>query len=497
MVGFLDLPVELRDQILLEVILDTIQQPPEAPVSVKNNEAYRLVEDDSGFMASYSVGYFCKALQRHALPLLHINQQTRDEVIGVVSRRLGQRVDDAKLDVMDIKNEGTWATWLSAPFPFTHLNVLHVQLRMFDVPLLDQTPEGYLGDNDPDAEGLCDLLACFLGALAGRSLLLENPEPSAGYGWRRGHHWVESLSIDIPFNSEPDPRYSLETFMQHAMDPNFKSTDEHYHCVVPSTQDIATAFAEFLHRYLLRIFDGEPQRRRNFHFHDIVYERIGKINISVGGTPFRSLDLSQILAELPPNENWFWAMLSRENYFFWKRMVEDTRETLGFRVVSPSIQEHELEGSLELIVGLLAAGNERLLDDIRDDEFPDEFPPPGEPDNREIVAFTGQAVLIQEDGTKILGNANFYWKTDHIYYDDEEDIVRTGRSRGPFGTLPACYRMADLEKKSENGEAELFSGEAIVIGTSTIVSGDATFYGRAEDKTMNRLSSLGASGCSW
>jgi hypothetical protein len=81
---------------------------------------------------------FCKSLKRHAMPLLHINQQIRAEVIDFVLQKLGQRIDDAKVDVIyRIETKWgpstLWATWLSAPFPTYHLHTLHAQIRQFQV----------------------------------------------------------------------------------------------------------------------------------------------------------------------------------------------------------------------------------------------------------------------------------------------------------------------------------------------------------------------------
>lgn len=131
-IGLLDLPPELREPILVEVILDTTQEPPDGPLSAKNSEGYEVVKI-SGIDTGPGGPIYHKPLQSHSMPLLHVNKQIRDEVINLMPRKLGQRVDDAKLDVLFLqgKRPRVWGTWLSAPFPTSNLNTLHAEIREF------------------------------------------------------------------------------------------------------------------------------------------------------------------------------------------------------------------------------------------------------------------------------------------------------------------------------------------------------------------------------
>lgn len=232
----------------------------------------------------------------------------RDEVIDLILRRLGQQIDDAKFDFMDSEGEGLWATWLSAPCRTIYLNVMHLQLRKFAILTFDGASEVY----SITSERLCEFIA--------------------GFGCRKGNQLIQNLSLDIPFDSEP--------WIKHHWTPDFEITDEHW-CNLPSTKHSALDFARRVHEPLLRTLDSTDEYCFDCTFRNAVFEQIGTIDMNMDGTPLHSLDLGQILMELPRNEEWIEAPLRRLEFFDWKRTVEQKRKTAGFEVMSPSIQEHE------------------------------------------------------------------------------------------------------------------------------------------------------------
>lgn len=501
MVGLLDLPLELREPIFLDLILQTTQQPPENPPSASRSNTYGLVR---GLPVLKKTGdVFCKPLQNHALPLLHINQQIRDEVIDLVSRRLGQRIDDAKVDVMYLAHEGLWATWLSVPFPTAHINTLHARLRNFHARHRNTDRLlAYCGTHDSRNQGscsgvdvqnagmLCDFLVAFLRGHERRSLSAVSQSSSSRCAYRNFGRTVKKVVVNVDFDSEWDaeqetPQYPL-TGAKMILDFARSDDEEEIsnmacHRMVPTTKRNALAVAESLYQQLLKVFDVQPEYPRNARsFPNIVIENVGAIDIKVGGRPFRSLDLGQILADLPRKEEWRHQNLRRSEFFKWKRIAEEKRKTAGFEVVRSSVHEHELVGSAGLIAGMLSKRRESLVRDVA--AVPEDAASSStQPARGEMVAFTGKALLIQEDGNSLPGSATFYcptspiWRTIYLHIQNGQPVDETSEPNHPV------QHIAEVPR---DGELVLFKGEAILLPANEITSGNATFYGRAADASL-------------
>lgn len=476
MVGLLDLPLELREPILLDVILDTIQQPPDDPASAGRSEGYEVMRA-TGFMAKPPRdATFLKPLQHHAMSLLHVNQQIRDEVIGIMPRRLAQRVDDAKLDLLYVQNMGwnLWATWLSAPFPTNNLNTLHAQIRHFQAPRfyapliahqnVSTGEDCKFWVNPESAEMLLDFLAELLRPPPGKTSTIQN------------------LVIDVPF--DPDQQDSLETRVRCSWctDPGAGIPNNHARCRIPSGKRAALILAQALHDQLLHIYEKSPTGWRIMRHPNIIFEAIGTIHLKVGGRPFRSLNLSQVLAELPRSEEWNKRSIRRSEFFQWKRAVEEKRKTAGFTLVKSSVQEHELVGSAGIIASMLLARGESIVREVT--TSPEDVEPSArQPAVNGIVAFAGKAMLVQEDGISLPGHATFYYS---------DDIPLWVTLPQPFAAQSVDYsHVRDyqgeyIEEQPKDGELALFKREAILFQTDSMLttsvdSGEATFYGPAEE----------------
>lgn len=502
MAGLLDLPLELREPIFLDLILQTTQQPPESPLSASRSNTYGLIRGIPVLKKTRDV--FGRPLQNHAMPLLQINKQIRDEVIDLISRRLRQRVDDAKVDVMYLAHVGLWATWLSVPCPTAHINTLHAGLRSFQA--LHLGTDWLVGYEDTDdsmrqgscsgvdvqnADMLCDFLAAFLTGHERKSLSVMSQSTNSGRVHRNFGPTVNRVVVDVDIDSEWDakqgtPQYPLTdakvVYNLTQSDDDLKQlANKAYHCMVPSTRRNALAVAESLYQHLLKVFDVQPEYPRSARsFPDIVIENVGGIEIKVGGKPFRSLDLGQVLAELPRREEWKHKGFRRSDFFKWKRSAEEKRKTAGFEVVRSSVHEQELVGSAGLIANMLSERRESLVRGVA--AFSEDVAPfSTQPARGETVAFTGKATFIQKDGNALPGNATFYchtrltWRNMHLHFHTAQPVDQNSNPHRPVQHIAEVPRA---------GELVLFEGEAIFFPANEITSGHATFYGRAADGSL-------------
>ncbi|KAI7788251.1 hypothetical protein LA080_012318 [Diaporthe eres] len=477
MVGLLDLPLELREPILVEVILDTTQQPPNDPASAERSEGYEVMRT-SGCKAEPWGLVHCRPLQRHAMPLLHVSQQIRDEVIELMPRRLAQRVDDAKLDVLYVeefsRNLGfcpnLWVTWLSAPFPTNNLNTLHAQIRDFQIPISSSWARLIWHHNvsigedckywvkPESAEMLLKFLAEFVRSRKGKTSIHKTQRISGSGGSQPANRTIENLVIDIPFDLDQQDSLEARVRCSWCTDTGDNISNNHAHCRIPSGKRAALIFAQSLHKQLLHILETAPTGWRWMSFLRKIFLAIGTIHLK-------------------------WNDISRAEFFQWKRAAEEERMTAGFTLVKPSVQEHELVGSAGIIASMLSARGESLVREVTTSSE-DVAPSGRQPAANEAVAFSGKAIWVQEDGSALPGNATFYQHTN------------MGPWWGGFSWIvhPADYRHEIeyqeeyIEERSRDGELILFTGEAILFWADniegTIISGEATFYCQGEEGSM-------------
>ncbi|POS75212.1 hypothetical protein DHEL01_v206396 [Diaporthe helianthi] len=504
MVGLLDLPLELREPILLDVIFDTIKQQPAQPPTL--DEAvigdYRCVQVfERG--RNGSVLSFCSSLKRHAMSLLHVNQKIRNDVISFVLPGLAQHTNDAKLDIIIKKGPhprpvSLWATWLSAPFPAYHLNTLHMQIRYFqDHVSWEHHPSRILRSvKDCDSwidYGTADMLLRFVAeqTKAHGASIHERQRITITKGRLKSHRTIQKLVIDIPVDPNVPTSRGERVYCSGCL-PNTTSTwDEANFCMVPTGKRTALILAKFLREKLLEIFHSvaESLEQPDYTTIRIIFERVGTIDLNVHGRLFESINLGQILAKSPRTEYRWGPFLAggRADFFAWKRAAEDQRMAAGFEPVNHSMQEHELSGPLGLIGSILS----RRVDSILVKDPGDDVPPARQRVPRDPVVFTGKAALIQEDGTRISGDATFHRPAmfvlgNMLFVDLGFDTFDTYGEVPLLSDSDSSFSGIRGEEVREE-EIEIFKAEAIVISTydfeETIISGDAIFYGSAKAST--------------
>lgn len=490
MVGLLHLPLELREPILLNVILETTQRPPDGPLSDELREGYEVVKA-GGINADSRPQIYCKPLQSHSMPLLQVNRQIRYEVIDILPRKLGQRIDDAKLDVLFVEDvfQQLWGTWLSAPFPTSNLNTLHAEIRDFQILRSFSSHTTHpTASIEQDcrhwvvpccADTLLKFLADFLQPGEGSTPIYNAQEIKYAAGSQVASRTIQNLAINIPLKL--DQQDSLETRVRCSWckSANANVSNDSIYRRIPSGKRAALIFAQSLHDQLRGIFDTTPRHCPLITCPRIVFETIGSIHLKVAGKLFASMDLGKILAEMPRSEEWNEYGVSRAEFFQWKRLTEEKRKTAGFTMVKSSVQEHELVGSAGIIASILSTRAQILVREVITISE-DAAPSARLPRVNETVAFTGNAVFVQEDGSSLPGNATFYEPTPVPM------PVVFPRWWTPLSDGHEVHRVEKhIKEQPQDGETVLFKGESILFRDrwmeTTITSGEATFYGPAEE----------------
>lgn len=496
MVGLLDLPLELREPILLDVILETTQPPPDGPFTVERRQEYE-------YIASFGIGddpcsrLSCKPLQRHAMPLLHVNQKIRDEVMDLMPRRLAHRFNDAKLDVLYEENMGRgWdiqATWLSEPFPTKTMDTLHAKIRHLQYrtpgsPALSHPRVNIAQDckywlHRETAVMFLHFLAVFLTQNRTVTEFTDAYTPWSVSASRT----IRNVVIDIPF--ELDQQGSLETRVRCfgcTHDGGPMASDQSF-AMIPSGKRAALILAQALENKLFQVFESVQIGSTFFDPRKIAFESIGAIHLKVGERLFASFDLGQILAKMPRNEEWTrtrWTCWSRAGFFEWKRSAEEKRSTSGFGEVRPSFQEHELVGSAGIIAAMLSARGDSIVREAT--SFSEDVAPSIDvPEAEELIAFTGNAVFVQ-DGVALPGNATFYCPDDTV--GRYTTYLHPVTSQSPNDR----YEGEHVEEQAKDGERVLFKGEAVLFPVNKILSGEATFYGPAEEGATDQRGATNA-----
>lgn len=425
------------------------------------------------------------------MPLLQVNQRIRDEVIDLLPRKLGQRIDDAKLDVLFVENisRQLWGTWLSAPFPTNNLNTLHAEIRVFQInrSYVSRLMH-WAGSTGQDcrywvdsecAEKLLKFLTNFLQPREGHTPAHKAWGINLAAESRVANRTIQNIAINIPFELEQQD--SLQTRVRCSWCANAiaDASNNDDGRMIPSGKRAALIFAQSLHNQLLQMFETPPREWHVTNCHRALFEAVGTIHLKVAGRPFASMDLGELLAKMPRDEQWNQYGVSRAEFFEWKRLAEERRKAAGFTLVDTSVQEHELVGPAGIIAGLLSTRAQSLVRGMT--RFSEEVAPFTRiPTVNEGVALKGNAVFVQEDGSSLPGNALFY---------SPPLPLSLGMDRWHIPPIGDYHWMYYMKKRSEaqpeDGEVVLFKGEAILLQSTseetTITSGEAMFYGPAEE----------------
>lgn len=71
---------------------------------------------------------------KSVVSLLSLDKRTREETLHIISE------SQSRADLIYIKDSGFWLTWLSTPFQTRRIPELHIQVRAYEFPILNQFP---------------------------------------------------------------------------------------------------------------------------------------------------------------------------------------------------------------------------------------------------------------------------------------------------------------------------------------------------------------------
>lgn len=368
---FLDLPIEIQEEILRHAILATTATAPVDASSLAEfvnlkvadslSSTEHVADDAVGELTrrndveSYQPVYrgtkffkgrvFVKPVPDHAFSLILVNKQIQRAVKNIVSRNLQQGVHDCKADVIYIRNAGLWTTWLSAPFPTAKFGTVHAQFRIFNFPgnwdsvLLDKNL--WRGGDGGPPRGVWDFFDLIVGFLIGRAgPWLPQGGEAPNVPPVDPHNTIQHLVLDV-LSATEDGVLPLFQKLPREMEDRLEAHQrEHEPQDIPDTTRAALRFADFVWRELSGLIN------LSYHtvgFGEVLIERIGDIEIRVDGEKYKTVDIPAIFAELPRGDHWgtFERAKKRARYFSWKRRASKERRAAGFSIIEPERKESE------------------------------------------------------------------------------------------------------------------------------------------------------------
>ncbi|CAM1500627.1 Fc.00g097890.m01.CDS01 [Cosmosporella sp. VM-42] len=314
--GFLEIPIEIREQILSEFLDISKAECPINPTSAINDRKPLPHKH-----------IFFKKMQNPTVPLLLANKQLFGETKGLLSRKRSQRANYA-IDIMYVKNSGLWSTWLSAPFLTTDIGTVHTTFRLFNqpnnLPSEMNFPNMWRGGDGGPPSGVWifyHMITQFLDQKIGPWPLRAETEAET--------ITVQRLVLDVLTPVEPDI-LSLAAFPHR---PGHDWMDRARRTRNESKGLPAQVFADFIKREIGGLL---CMGYYTTGYGDILHERFGIIEIRVGGEPYHSWDVSEIFSKLPLNDDQWgtFSMAERKaSYRKWKLEAAEKRRRAGFRLI--------------------------------------------------------------------------------------------------------------------------------------------------------------------
>ena len=314
--GLLEIPIEIREQILNE-FLDTSRV--EGPVNPKST-----INDRKTLPHSH---IFFKKMQNLAVPVLLANKQLHGEIKDLINRKSSQRANYA-IDIMYVKDSGLWSTWLSAPVLTTDLGTIHATFRLFNQP--DNLPDTMYfpnmwrgGDGGPPSGVwvFYDMITQFLDQRIG-------PWPHRAEV-EAERITIRRLVLDVLTPVEPDIFPLAES--PHRPGHDWMYRERQMRNSLQKTP--AQVFANFLR---LEISGLLCMGYHMMGYGDVLHERFGNIEIRVDSELYHTWDVSNIFAKLPLYDDQ-WGTFSiaerKASYRTWKLQAAEKRQRAGFRVV--------------------------------------------------------------------------------------------------------------------------------------------------------------------
>ncbi|MCJ1295920.1 hypothetical protein MMC34_007485 [Xylographa carneopallida] len=335
MPSLLDLPVELRFQII-ELVLCHSRAPPLDPATTSQN---RVTLDDLD-STSWSYGpqhnmYEPDGVTTSSLSLLLTNHQLWAETQSAL-QRLPARFS-YYLDAMLVNERELWPTWLSVPALRTRLDNVAVTVRICGTKDHPGRSEFVHGDGSPP-----QIVWCFYSLM--ERFLTYGPVGERKLGSQDRGITVNLMTLNIvsppdsePTMNEPVPSYA-DWYQSRLRDVDNKTS--------PTSIIRAEWLAKFLRSYLGHLLAMSYHTAR---YGMILYERIGIIRLCADGVLTHEYDLCTLLADIRHNDasTTFGDIWPRENrvpfFWAWKKKALRKRKEAGLPVIDAA--DLELMGS--------------------------------------------------------------------------------------------------------------------------------------------------------
>lgn len=314
--GLLDIPVEIREQILNDY-LDTYRA--EAPLNPASSFHGRQSH-------SYDHVFYTKT-QNPALSVLLVNKQLHVEMKDVLRHKRSQK-GNYELDIMYVKDSGLWPTWLSVPTLTTDIDTIHATFRLFNLP--DNIPKEmkyrnmWLGGDGGPPSGVWVFYKMFT------RFLEQNIGPwPCRIEEEAQSITVQRLVLDVVTPAEPDILPLASTSRRPTVDYMGRFFLKAENESTPAVR----IFANFIRREIGALLC------MGYHttgYGEMLHERFGTIEIRVNGEEYHKWDLSDVFARLPlSDDQWgtFSAVQRKASYRHWKTDTAEKRRKAGFKVV--------------------------------------------------------------------------------------------------------------------------------------------------------------------
>lgn len=315
MTSFLTLPIELRANIIEDVILSRIPVPQDIDAVRLRRSPRRRDARIDGCDDTRIVRPEQARMLPNSLGLLLCNRLLYTETQAAIARLQEARPFEFHLDVMIIDKDEMWPTWLFAPATMPFLSRVLITFRLFDAQ--DKLP-------DPHTPSL--LLSGFYDIF--EQLLLVAPGLGA---MAIGLLEVEFLDDGTAFEADnPTSQLVQWSLLQEDGDMQGAPND----VVVPRSNWIANGLA----RHMSSVLEVHRMSR----FGELMFERVGSLRVCAEPWVDRHFAFGDMLAELefgsPAASLHASFSQTARGHWAWKNATLKKRREAGLHIGSPILQ---------------------------------------------------------------------------------------------------------------------------------------------------------------
>jgi len=319
--------------IILQVVLAPQSAPP-SPGELHGQSRRALDKTATGAgQETHRVLFQAGPAENPALSLLLTNHQLHAETLDTVRRAFAETTPSYTTDIVYLKDQTLWPTWLSVPLRASHVDTVHAQFRIFDCPddlRLKEPPRGMFSGG---CGGPPPISWPFYHLLVGSIV-------SGSHGPCGLPFTMKRLVLDFPPATEDDLLplgRVVETRWSHSPDEiweevfDYFSLDDAFNaqCLDNPRLEPAARLIRFVHNmleFLARLTsDG-------FFYGRYLHENIGIIELRLDGEVYKTLDLGYHLANVRRWGSDSESFSRRQwygNFLPWESGVKARRRELG------------------------------------------------------------------------------------------------------------------------------------------------------------------------